>query len=272
MAKSRWSIGRVQFGFLRSPIFVHPAILTVREHTLTVSMPAAELEKSPIDFTVAVPDLRNPSVRIDANVQNFDVEVLKFVRLPWMPPSPTNPPRIPISGHIDAREANLETFEMKNAKTDFKYRNGDWSVDNLSASSLGGHLGINIVGRQKDDWIRMFGKVQNFNAPSLFLLNKTVTHAPLTGHLDLTGDLWADTDSDFFATMAGTVIMKLRDGNLDKFTLLSRLLELIDLRSWITAKVPDPRTSGLQFRTVSRRLQRTATACSIPMICCSMAR
>lgn len=243
--------GRVQFGFLRSPIFVHPAVLTVREHTLTVSMPAAELEKSPIDLTVAVPDLRAPSVRIDANVQRFDVEALKFVRLPWMPPAPTNPPKIPISGHIDAREANLETFEMKNAKTDFKYRNGDWSVDNLSASSYGGHLGINIVGRQKDDWIHMFGKVQNFNAASMFLLNKTITHAPLTGHLDLTGDLWADTDADFFATMAGTMIMKLRDGNLDKFTLLSRLLEFIDLRSWITAKVPDPRTSGLQFRTVA---------------------
>jgi uncharacterized protein YhdP len=67
----------------------------------------------------------------------------------------------------------------------------------------------------------------------------------------LTGDLWADTDSDFFATMAGTVVMKLRDGNLDKFTLLSRVLELIDLRSWITAKVPDPRQSGIQFRSVT---------------------
>jgi hypothetical protein len=33
--------------------------------------------------------------------------------------------------------------------------------------------------------------------------------------------------------------------------LLSRLLELIDLRSWITAKVPDPRVSGIQFRTVN---------------------
>ena len=32
---------------------------------------------------------------------------------------------------------------------------------------------------------------------------------------------------------------------------LSRLLELIDLRSWITAQVPDPRVSGLQFRTLT---------------------
>ena len=243
--------GKIQLGFLRSPMMVHPAILTIRDRTLTVSLPAAELEQSPIDFTIAVPDLGNPSIRIDANVQKLDVEVLNFVRLPWMPPTPTHPPKIPISGHIDAREANLETFVMKNAKTDFKYRNGDWSVDNLTATSMGGRVAFNIVGRQKDDWIHMFGKLQNLNLASLFLLNRKATRSPMTGHLDVTGDLWADTDADFFATMAGTTILKMRDGNLDKFPLLSRLLELIDLRSWLTANVPDPRVSGLQFRTVN---------------------
>ncbi len=243
--------GRVDFGFLRSPIFVHPAIATIRDRTLVVSMPAAELEKSPIDFIVTVQDVRNPSVRIDANVQRLDVEVLKFVRLPWMPPTPTHPPKLPISGHIDAREANLESFAMKNAKTDFKYSNGDWSVDNLTASGMEGRLSINIVGRKKDDWIHIFGKTQNMNVASIFLLNRKVTRSPIAGRLDTTADLWADTNSNFFATMAGTAILKLRDGNLNRFTLLSRLLELIDLRSWLTANIPDPRTSGLQFRTVA---------------------
>jgi hypothetical protein len=243
--------GKIQLGFLRSPMIVHPAVLTIRQHTLTVSLPAAELEQSPLDFTITVADLRAPSVRIEANVQKFDVEVLKFVRLPWMPPTPTHPPKIPISGHIDAREANLETFVMKNAKTDFKYSNGDWSVDNLTATSYGGHVAINLAGRKPDDWIHMFGKFQNLNVASLFLLDRKITRAPMSGHLDVTGDLWADTDSDFFKTMAGTAILKMRDGNLDKFPLLSRLLGLIDLRSWLTANVPDPRVSGLQFRSVN---------------------
>ncbi len=140
---------------------------------------------------------------------------------------------------------------MKNGKTDFKYRSGDWSVDNLTASTLEGHLSLNIVGRKKDDWIRIFGRAQNMNAASLFLLKSGVTRSPVSGRLDATADLWADTDSDFFATMGGTAIMKLRDGTIDRFTLVSRLLEVIDLRSWLTAKVPDPRVSGLQFRTVS---------------------
>ena len=214
-------------------------------------MQAAELEKSPIDFNISVPDFRQPSLRIDSKVQRFDVEVLKFVRLPWLPPTPTHPPKFPISGHIDAREAVLASLVMKNGKTDFKYRSGDWSVDNLTASTLEGRLSLNIVGRQKDDWIRIFGRAQNLNAASLFLLKRSITSSPVSGRLDATADLWADTDSDFFATLAGTAIMKLRDGNIDRFTLLSRLLEVIDLRSWLTAKVPDPRVSGLKFRTVS---------------------
>jgi uncharacterized protein YhdP len=241
----------VQFGFLRSPILVHPAIMTIRDRTLTVSMPAAELEKSPVDFNIAVADISHPSIRIDAKAQKLDVEVMKFVRLPWMPPTPTHPPKIPISGHVEVREANLETFVMTSGKTDFKYHNGDWSLDNLTASSFGGHIAINVVGRQKDDWIHMFGRIMNMNVASLFLLSRKITRAPMSGHLDVTGDLWADTDSDFFATMSGTTVLKMRDGNLDKFTLLSRVLELIDLRSWITAKIPDPRVSGIQFRTVT---------------------
>jgi hypothetical protein len=243
--------GRVGFGFLRSPIFVHPAIMTIRDRTLAVSMPAAELEKSPIDFNISVPDLSHPSLRIDSNVQRLDIEVLKFVRLPWLPPTPTHPPDFPISGHIDAREANLETLVMKNGKTDFKYRNGDWSVDNLTASSMEGRLSLSIIGRQKDDWMHILGRAQNMNVAAVFLMSKKIASAPISGRLDATTDLWADTDGDFFSTMGGTAILKLRDGNVDRFTLLSRLLEFIDLRSWLTAKVPDPRVSGLQFRTVS---------------------
>ncbi len=243
--------GRVQLGFLRSPIFVHPMIVTVRDHTLVVTMPAAELEKSPINFDINIADLRNPSIRVDANVQKLDVEVLKFVRLPWMPPTPTHPPKFPISGHLDAREANLESLAMKNAKTDFKYSNGDWSVDNLTASSMEGHLSLNLAGRKKDDWMHIFGRAQDMSAAAIFLLKSGVTQAPLSGRLDATLDCWADTDGDFFSTLGGTVIVKLRDGTLDRFTLLSRLFEMIDLRSWLTANVPDPRTSGLQFRTVS---------------------
>ncbi len=140
---------------------------------------------------------------------------------------------------------------MKNNKTDFTYNAGDWRVYNFTAISFEGRIQLELTGRAKDDWIGIRGQIENMNVGTLFLLSSRFKRAPVTGRLDLSADLWADTNTDFFATLAGTASVKLRDGNLDKFPLLSRLLELIDLRSWITAQLPDPRVSGVRFRTVT---------------------
>lgn len=243
--------GKVQFGFMRSPILARPAIITLHDHSVHVAMPGAELEKSPIDFNITVPDIRNPQIRLDAVVQKLDIEVLKFVRLPWEPPTPSHPPRVPITGHIDAREANLETFGMTNTRTDFSYDRGDWRVYNLTAQAFEGDLNMEILGRRKDDWIHILSRVNGINLGSIFLLSSKFQHEPISGHFDMNADVWGDTDGDFFATLAGATSLKIYDGNLHKFTLLSRLLGLIDLRSWITANVPDPRVSGVQFRTMT---------------------
>lgn len=243
--------GKVALGFLRAPFLVQGATLTLHDHSLVLAMPDSTLEGSPINFKVSVQNLRDPTVRIDAIAQKLDLEVMKFVRLPWMPPSEQHFFKNPVVGHVDARKASLESFVMSNAKTDFKYDRGSWRVYNLTARSLEGRLKLEVTGRPKDDWIHMVAKINNMNVAALFLLNPKFKRSPLQGHLDLTGDLWADTNNDFFNTLAGTAGLMIRDGSLDKFTLLSRLLGFIDLKSWLTAQVPDPRVAGLPFRILS---------------------
>jgi uncharacterized protein YhdP len=41
-----------------------------------------------------------------------------------------------------------------------------------------------------------------------------------------------------------------RDGTLNKFTLLSRLLSFLDIKNWLSAHIPDPRVSGVPFKTL----------------------
>jgi uncharacterized protein YhdP len=41
-----------------------------------------------------------------------------------------------------------------------------------------------------------------------------------------------------------------RDGTLNKFTLLSRMLALIDIKNWLSAKIPDPRINGVPFKSI----------------------
>jgi uncharacterized protein YhdP len=50
--------------------------------------------------------------------------------------------------------------------------------------------------------------------------------------------------------MAGSMSVTVRDGRLDRFTLLSRLLGLIDIKSWLTARIPDPTRAGLPFEVI----------------------
>lgn len=243
--------GKVQFGFMRSPILAHPAVINLHDHSVKVLMPGAELEKSPIDFNITIPDIRHPQIRLDVVVQKLDIEVLKFVRLPWEPPTPSHPPKLPVTGHIVAREANLESFGMTNTKTDFTYDHGDWRVYNLTAQAFEGDLNVELAGRRKDDWIHVLTRINGMNLGSVFLLSPKFKNEPISGHADMNTDVWGDTDGDFFATLAGNMSVKVYDGNLHRFTLLSRLLGFIDLRSWITANVPDPRIAGVQFRTLT---------------------
>jgi hypothetical protein len=213
-------------------------------------MPSSRFEGSPLDFKLTVADVRHPSARIDATIQSMDLEAMKFIRMPWQPPTPPTHVPFPVSGHIEIRRGNIGVFMMTNMKGDFDYDHGDWRVSNLAANAYKSKITLDLTGRKKDDWIHMKGKVAHINVGPLFLLSGTRTQSPVTGTGWIAADLWADTDGDFFQTIGGSAALTLRDGVLNRMTLLSRLLGLIDLKSWLTANFPNPTESGLPFDTV----------------------
>ena len=243
--------GQVQFNFLRSPLLVQGATLAMHNKLIVFSMPASKLEDSPINFKVTVPDYTNPSVRIDVIVQKLDLEVMKFIRMPWSPATPPIKFPIPASGHIEARAANLAAFQMTDVKTDFtRSPNGDWRVYDLNANAYRGKMKLDLTGRGPDNWIRMLGSAADMDPAPLFMLGGKNKQSPILGHLNLAADLWANTDTDFFNTLAGDMSVTIRDGTLNKFTLLSRLLSFIDIKNWLSAQIPDPRVHGVPFKYI----------------------
>lgn len=244
--------GHIQLGFLRSPIATRSATLTLDGKGLALDVPGGKLEGQPLDLNLAVPDLAHPLLRIDARVARLDFEVMRFIRLPW---SPRTPPRFfatPATGHIEAREASFDKLPMSEVTTDFSRDQDTWHVDNFRARVFGGTLNLRIAGRTgSNNWINMVGKIANMDAGPLFLLSGETTQPTLTGKLFVESDLWANTDVDFFESLAGTVSLEARDGTLNRFTLLTRILSLIDLKSWLTAHLPDPRVVGLPFKKLT---------------------
>ncbi len=243
--------GGVKFNFLRSPILVQGATLTMRHKQLILSMPGSKLEDQAINFRITVADYTHPSIRIDAALQKLDLEVMNFVRMPWAPAAPPIHFPVPCSGHIEARAGNLAAFQMTDLKTDFtRSPAGDWHVYNMSATAYRGKMKLDLAGRAPDNWIHMTGSATDMDPAPLFMLGGRNKQSPLLGHLFLAIDLWANTDTNFFETLAGDMSVTVRDGTLDKFTLLSRLLSFIDIKNWLSAQIPDPRVNGVPFKTI----------------------
>ncbi|MGH7814796.1 MAG: AsmA-like C-terminal domain-containing protein [Candidatus Binataceae bacterium] len=242
--------GQVQFNFLRAPIIVRGASVTFKGRTVDVAMPGSTLQGAPIDFRITIPDFRHPTMRMDIQVQQLDLEVMKFIRLPWSPATPPVRFPIPVSGRIDARRANLAKFEMRDVKTDFmRAVNGNWRVYNLAAIAYHGRMKLDIAGTGGgSNWIHIQGSTADLDSSALFAIGGG--NPPLSGHLSLSADLWADADTDFFKTLAGKIYFTARDGTLNKFPLLSRLLGLVDIKNWLTANLPDPRVNGVPFDSI----------------------
>jgi hypothetical protein len=242
--------GDVKFGFLRAPIVAQGAVFTLDRTKFVASMASSTLEGSPLNFKLTVPDLRRPVVRIDATVQSMDLEAMNFIRMPWNPPTPPTHVPFPVGGHIEIGRGNVGVFSMTNLKGDFDYKDGNWRVWNFTANAYKSDIDLELRGRKKDDWIHMKGKVAHIEVGPLSLLSGTRKESPVTGTGWVAADLWADTDGDFFETMGGTAAITLRHGSLNRMTLISRMLGLIDLKSWLTANFPNPTESGLPFDTI----------------------
>jgi hypothetical protein len=139
---------------------------------------------------------------------------------------------------------------MSSIKTDFWRINGDWKVYNFTANAFNGSAELEISGRAKDDWIHIQGKMSNMDISAMFLLPGDRTESPIIGKTWVAADVRADTNGDFFETLQGRASLTIRDGILNRFKLLSRVLSLIDLKSWLTARIPDPTVNGLPFDTI----------------------
>jgi hypothetical protein len=244
------STGWVQFGFLRAPMKIQGATVRFTGRSMAVNLPSSVLEGSPLDFRMTIADLSNPTMRIEANVARLDFEVMRFIRLPWSPATPPAVFPIPVNGHIEAQAGNLSKLQMSSIKTDFWRINGDWKVYNFTANAFNGSAGLEISGRAKDNWIHIQGRMSDMDISAMFLLPGDRTESPIVGKTWVAADLRADTNGNFFETMEGRVSLTIRDGMLNRFKLLSRFLSLIDLKSWLTAKFPDPTVNGLPFDTI----------------------
>ncbi len=243
--------GDLGFGFLRSPVMVDSATLALNGSGIEFNAPGATLEGKPIDLNMKVADLAHPKVEIDANAAAFDFEALKFIRMPWSPKTKVTVFPLPVFGHLKARRAKFGNLMMANMAADFERGGGHWRVYNFVSRALGGRARLSVSGLTgPDNWIHIVGRGVQMSAAQIFLLSGNSKPA-IVGKLGTTVDIWADTDVDFFSSMYGKIGIEATDGTLNRFAMISRILSFIDVKNWLTARLPDPDASGIPFTKLS---------------------
>lgn len=249
--------GQLQFGFLRSPIAIQTMTVALDGQGMKMEVPNATLEGYPVILTVALAQFANPLVQLDANANNLDLEVMRFIRMPWSPKAPATTFDLPIEGHIAAARGHFGKLPLSNLNTSFDRMNGEWHVSNFTARSLGGQIKLDLEGRSgPDNRIHMKAFIDTIEARALCLLMGQSTPA-LTGRLTATGDLWGDTDVDFFTSLTGKFAFSAIKGTLNRFAVVTRVLSFIDVKNWLSARLPDPRINGIPFDTLSATLNGT---------------
>jgi|GEM_PF-3135852 hypothetical protein len=243
--------GQVSFGFLRSPItLINAASVVLAQGGLTLTMLGTRFEGAPLDVVVKVPQLGQPEFHIQATAQRLDIAAIKAIRMPWTPPTPPSKDDNRYVVHLIARNASLGRLEMKDLQADFSRGYNKWRVSNMRADALGGQITMEVNGRHSDDWVDVGARLIGVQAAALQSLAGW-HQAILTGRVDGQCSLTADTDNDFFQTLAGDFSVQVRDGLLKRFTLLSRMLSLVDISAWLNARVPDPRVAGVPFQSIT---------------------
>jgi hypothetical protein len=249
--------GQLQFGFLRSPIEIQTMTVALDGQGMKIDVPGASLEGSPVSLSITMAQFADPLVHLDANASDLDFEVMRFIRMPWSPKTPATVFDLPIEGHIAAARGHFGKLPLSNLNTDFDRMNGAWHVRDFTASSLDGRMKLDIAGRSgPDNRIHMKAFIDTIDARALCVLMGQSSPA-LTGRLSATGDLWGDTDVDFFSSLTGKFAVSAIKGTLNRFAVVTRVLSFIDLKNWLSARLPDPRINGIPFDTFTATFNGT---------------
>ncbi len=246
--------GELQLGFLRSPIIASSMTVVLDGKGMKLDLPGGQLEGHPINMTIALADFNHPILELDAANSFLDFEVMKFIRMPWSPKAPVEIFDLAIRGHIAADHALFGKLALANVNTDFDRLNGEWHVKDFTARALEGEVKLDLSGRSgPDNRIHIKTQIDGMNATALCLLAGESSPA-LSGRLSADADLWGDTDVDFFSSLGGSADVEVQKGTLNRFALMTRVLSFIDLKNWLTAKLPDPRVAGIPFDTLTATL------------------
>jgi uncharacterized protein YhdP len=162
--------------------------------------------------------------------------------------------RLQAKGKITINMGKYEGFEFSNLRSDLTIDRRHWHLDNFSARSHGGSVlgdGV-ILDLPVGSSFSVQPRIQGVPMQG-FLKWFDIGTAEITGKVNVTGDFDSSgqNGSERKRNLKGAFQLRVEDGVARRFTVLVRILNLLDLSRWFSLKMPDLKQRGIRFRSVT---------------------
>jgi hypothetical protein len=162
-----------------------------------------------------------------------------------------------LSGSAHLAAVYVRGMEFDDVTAQFHGRGNHWDVGNFSAQSFHGSIKVAAVWNGDLRQFYLTGNAYKINARALFVALESGKNPPISGELTAkinAGASLAESGHSPPVLSCGGAIIFLEHGELGKADALVKLMELLNIKSWVTFHPPDLDRTGLPFDHIFARL------------------
>jgi uncharacterized protein YhdP len=229
--------------------------LSFQDDTLSIKSLSGRINRSVIQASGTVRDLRNPKVELDLAAGYLDMADVG--RLAGLEPDTRvkgGAGRSSFHATVNAEAGRFHQVEFKKLHSDVHLEQKILYVEGATCSLLGGQFaGSGRVDFGTTGGPRYQTSLQLKNISAAQLLQVFGTNRELTGTMSIEGDLIAkgETLDEVTATSLGNLRLHCEKGSLRKFSLLSKLFSILNVSQLFTFKLPDMVSDGMPYNEIN---------------------
>ena len=206
---------------------------------------------SPFDFTGRWSYVQKPQLTFALDAQALDISYLLSQVDPEASEFYAN---LQAEGKVNINKGRLKSFEFSDLKTDVILDRRVWRLSNLATRSSGGMIQGNALIADQSDTLAFSVEPKIQGVPVQGFLNWFGTATTeMTGNVNLSGNLESGgkDGAERKGNLNGAFKLRIEDGTILRVRILVQILNLLDLSRWFTLRVPDLKTQGIRFRSIT---------------------
>lgn len=228
-----------------TPVIVRSAHATISDARAQIALRQVRLGAGNFDLNGTVANFSRPKIDLSVTGPGFDLDAIQHHALVAGGHHATaaiRQPARPLTLHARVRLRRLivHQIELRDFAGDLEGRGDRWEVRNLSAHTLRGTVKMRAAWDDTTKRLYVTGSVYRINARRLFAQLAPKSDTPVSGEFNArfnAGLILAGGAAPQPLCGDSTILMS--NGSLGKFNLLSNLIDIVSISSWLRFTAPD---------------------------------